>query len=115
MQQIFVLVNQLLQREPATRKRKLCIRTYKVIPLSQRSGVVEWCEGTCPLGEYLIGPSGVPKSGAHARYRPVDWTSLKCRKKMVVNACNYIIYITHNVIYYTYFTYIYTLIRLIPV
>ena len=30
MQQIFVLVNQLLKREPSTKKRRLCVRTYKV-------------------------------------------------------------------------------------
>ena len=84
MQQIFVLVNQLLQSDPSTSKRRLCVRTYKVVPLSQRSGVVEWCEGTCPLGEYLVGT--VPKyiNGAHNRYRPFDWSTLDCRKKMMV-------------------------------
>ena len=30
MQQVFVLVNQLLAKEPATTKRKLSIRTYRV-------------------------------------------------------------------------------------
>ena len=30
MQQVFILVNRLLVREPVTRKRKLSIRTYKV-------------------------------------------------------------------------------------
>ena len=63
-------------------KRRLCVRTYKVIPLSQRSGIVEWCEGTLPLGEYLIGSPQNPYTGAHARYRPADWTSLDCRKKL---------------------------------
>ncbi len=91
MQQIFVLVNQLLQSDPSTSKRKLCVRTYKVVPLSQRSGVVEWCEETCPLGEYLVGM--VPKytNGAHNRYRPFDWPTVECRKKMMVYTyCKYI-------------------------
>ena len=56
----------------------------KVIPLSQRSGIVEWCEDTLPLGEYLIGRPGT-KTGAHSRYYPGDWTSLDCRKKVKVN------------------------------
>ena len=86
MQQIFVLVNHLLNHDPVTRKRKLGIRTYKVIPLSQRSGVVEWCEGTCPLGEYLVGNVKQPQFGAHVRYRPVDWTALKCRRRMMVSS-----------------------------
>ncbi len=84
MQQIFVLVNHLLKHEPDTRKRKLRIRTYKVIPLSQRSGVVEWCEGTRPLGEYLVGNAKQPQFGAHSRYRPRDWTAMDCRKRMMV-------------------------------
>ena len=60
----------------------LCVS--KVIPLSQRSGIVEWCEDTVPLGEYLIGRPGT-KAGAHSRYYPGDWTSLDCRKKVKVN------------------------------
>ena len=55
----------------------------QVIPLSQRSGIVEWCEDTVPLGEYLIGRPGT-KTGAHPRYYPGDWTSLECRKKIQV-------------------------------
>lgn len=55
----------------------------QVIPLSQRSGIVEWCEDTVPLGEYLIGRPGT-KTGAHPRYYPGDWTSLDCRKKIQV-------------------------------
>ncbi|KAF6776622.1 hypothetical protein AHF37_03878 [Paragonimus kellicotti] len=42
--------------------------TYKVIPMAQRSGVIEWCEGTIPLGEWLA----ADRSGAHQRYRPKD-------------------------------------------
>ncbi|TGZ73154.1 hypothetical protein CRM22_001684 [Opisthorchis felineus] len=46
----------------------LRVRTYKVIPMAQRSGVIEWCEGTVPLGEWLA----ADRSGAHQRYRPND-------------------------------------------
>ena len=60
----------------------LCLS--KVIPLSQHSGIVEWCEDTVPLGEYLIGRPGT-KTGAHSRYYPGDWTSLDCRKRVKVN------------------------------
>lgn len=81
MEQVFGMVNQLLMKNSETRKRKLKMRTYKVIPLSQRSGIVEWCEDTVPLGEYLIGRPG-SKTGAHSRYYPGDWTSLDCRKQV---------------------------------
>ncbi|CAH3032263.1 unnamed protein product [Porites lobata] len=83
MEQVFGMVNQLLIKNSETRKRKLKMRTYKVIPLSQRSGIVEWCEDTMPLGEYLVGRPGT-KTGAHSRYCPGDWTSFDCRKRVKV-------------------------------
>uniref|UniRef100_A0A3B1JQ60 non-specific serine/threonine protein kinase n=1 Tax=Astyanax mexicanus TaxID=7994 RepID=A0A3B1JQ60_ASTMX len=79
MQQVFHMCSTLLQRNAETRKRKLNIRRYKVVPFSQRSGVLEWCSGTVPIGEFLVDP----QKGAHKRFRPQDWTSLACRKKMM--------------------------------
>lgn len=51
-----------------------------MIPLSQRSGLLEWCEGTQPLGEYLVGKD----KGAHQRYYPQDWSAMECRRKLLV-------------------------------
>uniref|UniRef100_A0A3B4ARZ4 non-specific serine/threonine protein kinase n=1 Tax=Periophthalmus magnuspinnatus TaxID=409849 RepID=A0A3B4ARZ4_9GOBI len=79
MQQVFSMCSMLLQRNTDTRKRKLNIRRYKVVPFSQRSGVLEWCSGTVPIGDFLADPN----KGAHKRFRPQDWTSLACRKKMI--------------------------------
>ncbi|XP_059177895.1 serine-protein kinase ATM-like [Physella acuta] len=80
MQQVFSLVNQLLAGAPETRQRQLNIRTYKVIPLSQKCGLLQWCEGTQPLGEYLIGTTRSP--GAHTMYRPKDWLPRDCRNHL---------------------------------
>uniref|UniRef100_A0A8C9SLP0 non-specific serine/threonine protein kinase n=1 Tax=Scleropages formosus TaxID=113540 RepID=A0A8C9SLP0_SCLFO len=79
MQQVFQMCSMLLQRNAETRKRKLNIRQYKVVPFSQRSGVLEWCSGTVPIGEFLVNPH----KGAHHRFRPNDWSNLDCRKKMM--------------------------------
>ncbi|XP_077197706.1 serine-protein kinase ATM isoform X2 [Paroedura picta] len=79
MQQVFQMCNTLLQQNTETRKRKLTIRRYKVVPLSQRSGVLEWCTGTIPLGEFLINTD----SSAHKRYRPNDYTNLSCQRTMM--------------------------------
>ncbi|XP_069615249.1 serine-protein kinase ATM [Ranitomeya imitator] len=79
MQQVFQMCNTLLQRDSETRKRKLSIRRYKVVPLSQRSGVLEWCSGTVPIGEYLVNAD----DGAHKRYRPGDYSSLQCQRKLM--------------------------------
>ncbi|XP_054829190.1 serine-protein kinase ATM [Eublepharis macularius] len=79
MQQVFQMCNALLQQNTETRKRKLTIRRYKVVPLSQRSGVLEWCTGTIPLGEFLINTD----NSAHKRYRPKDYSSLYCQRIML--------------------------------
>uniref|UniRef100_A0A2K6FTV4 non-specific serine/threonine protein kinase n=1 Tax=Propithecus coquereli TaxID=379532 RepID=A0A2K6FTV4_PROCO len=79
MQQVFQMCNMLLQRNTETRKRKLTICTYKVVPLSQRSGVLEWCTGTVPIGEFLVNN----EDGAHKRYRPKDFSAYQCQKKMM--------------------------------
>uniref|UniRef100_A0AAQ5ZG16 non-specific serine/threonine protein kinase n=1 Tax=Amphiprion ocellaris TaxID=80972 RepID=A0AAQ5ZG16_AMPOC len=79
MQQVFSMCSMLLQRNTDTRKRKLNIRRYKVVPFSQRSGVLEWCSGTVPIGEFLVDPN----KGAHKRFRPQDWTNLACRRRMM--------------------------------
>ncbi|KYO44923.1 serine-protein kinase ATM isoform X2 [Alligator mississippiensis] len=79
MQQVFQMCNMLLQQNTETRKRKLTIRRYKVVPLSQRSGVLEWCSGTTPIGEFLVNP----QEGAHSRYRPKDYSSFQAHKAMM--------------------------------
>lgn len=55
----------------------------QVVPFSQRSGVLEWCSGTVPIGAFLVDPN----KGAHKRFCPQDWTNLACRKKMMVLFC----------------------------
>ena len=61
------------------------VHFFQAVPLSQCSGIVEWCEGTMPIGQYLIGTNENPYEGAHSRYRPKDWTSKDCRKKFAVS------------------------------
>eukprot|EP00298_Acanthocystis_sp_HF-20_P011074 c19218_g1_i2.p1 GENE.c19218_g1_i2~~c19218_g1_i2.p1 ORF type:complete len:773 (+),score=256.67 c19218_g1_i2:38-2356(+) len=85
MEQVFVVLNKLLQKNPETRSRNLNVRTYKVIPLSPKSGVVEWVTNTIPLSEYLIG--GSKAGGAHVRYRPNDM-SFKDARQIMTDASN---------------------------
>ncbi|XP_013106382.2 serine/threonine-protein kinase ATM [Stomoxys calcitrans] len=77
MQQVFCMINNLLKQEPEAVQRKLLIRTYKVVPLSTRSGILEWCQNTVPLGVYLM--------GAHQKYRPNDFPVSRCRKMAMDN------------------------------
>lgn len=79
MQQVFSAANRMLALAPTTARRRLRMRTYRVIPLSQRTGVLEWVTNAVPMGDYLIGPDG---QGAHARYRPTDWPNAECRQRL---------------------------------
>ncbi|XP_031372225.1 serine/threonine-protein kinase ATM isoform X2 [Punica granatum] len=80
MEQFFGLVNTFLQNHQDTRRRRLGVRTYKVVPFTPSAGVLEWVNGTVPLGDYLIGSNR--NGGAHARYGKGDWTFPKCREHM---------------------------------
>ena len=80
MEQVFGLLNDLLKLNEETRKRKLSVRTYKVVPLSQRSGILEWCQNTQPIALFLEGHD--KKSGAHKRYHPKELDSRSCRSEM---------------------------------
>lgn len=77
MQQFFWLVNAFLAENPRTQRRSLFIRTYKVVPFSPSSGLLEWVENTLPMADYLLGPSRT--GGAHMRYkRRGDFTWTQC-------------------------------------
>ncbi|SCV70512.1 BQ2448_1906 [Microbotryum intermedium] len=46
MEQVFALCNNILRRDEATRRRKLLIRTYKVVPLQNATGLIEFVANT---------------------------------------------------------------------
>ncbi|XP_053981121.1 serine-protein kinase ATM isoform X1 [Hylaeus volcanicus] len=80
MQQVFNVMNILLKAYKETKRRKLMIRTYKVVPLTQRSGILEWCENTIPIALLLTGSKNIP--GLHEKYYPEDYSATDCRQKL---------------------------------
>ena len=74
MEQVFDQVSRLLKNHTATRLRNLGIRTYKVLPLSTRSGLMEFVQDTTPLHGWLM--------PAHERYYPHDYKPDRCRKEI---------------------------------
>ncbi|KAL4085673.1 hypothetical protein PRIC1_015009 [Phytophthora ramorum] len=79
IEQVFDTMNQFLMEEKATRKRKLRLRTYRVIPLSPIAGVLEWVENTIPWGSYLVSRMS-KRLSAHERYHPQEWKHAECRQ-----------------------------------
>lgn len=49
IEQLFDAMNVCLQRDPKCAKRMFNIRTYQVVPMTTRVGVLEWVSGTIPL------------------------------------------------------------------
>ncbi|KAK1835112.1 hypothetical protein QBC39DRAFT_170782 [Podospora conica] len=74
MEQVFAAVSELLKLHRTTRQRNLGIRTYKVLPLTSSSGLIEFVSDTIPLHEYLM--------PAHERYYPKDYKGSQCRKEI---------------------------------
>lgn len=74
MEQVFAAVSSLLKQHRTTRQRNLGIRTYKVMPLTARSGLMEFVADTEPLHEWLM--------PAHERYNPKDTKPSQCRKQI---------------------------------
>mmetsp|Transcript_36512 Transcript_36512/g.59168 ORF Transcript_36512/g.59168 Transcript_36512/m.59168 type:complete len:741 (+) Transcript_36512:200-2422(+) len=68
MEQVFRLVNDLLYENVHTRRRRLRMRTYNVVPFTPCVGLVEWVENTTSIGDYLT----KPQTGAHIRYARPD-------------------------------------------
>ncbi|KAK9465609.1 hypothetical protein V1512DRAFT_248886 [Lipomyces arxii] len=74
MEQVFGQVNRLLVGNEATKLRQLNVRTYKVIPLTHTSGIIEFVRHTIALQDAL--------QPLHVRYHPADWTGAQCREKI---------------------------------
>lgn len=72
MEQVFAQVSNLLRSQRATRQRALGIRTYKVLPLTSTSGIIEFVSNTIPLHDYLM--------PAHQRHFAHDLKPNVCRK-----------------------------------
>ncbi|KAH7631640.1 hypothetical protein B0T09DRAFT_106375 [Sordaria sp. MPI-SDFR-AT-0083] len=75
MEQVFAAVSELLKHHRTTRQRNLGIRTYKVLPLTSSSGLIEFVSNTIPLHEYLM--------PAHETYYPKDLKGNHCRKEIM--------------------------------
>ena len=62
--------------------RGLRVRTFKAVPLTPATGVLQWVEHTVTLHGYLVGPDG--GGGAHARHAPPGaWSFRECQRRMM--------------------------------
>lgn len=78
MEQVFENINYTLLRDSETSRRNLIIRTYKVIPLTPQTGILQWVENTLPFGAILCDRV----NGLHTRYQKSvsDYSHKECRE-----------------------------------
>lgn len=77
MEQLFTILNSLLEKDADAAKRNLLVRTYRIIPLSPFSGIMQFVSNTMQFKDVLVEkgkPSGSqgPRKSLHERYRPKD-------------------------------------------
>uniref|UniRef100_A0A8B9RNH4 DNA-dependent protein kinase catalytic subunit n=1 Tax=Astyanax mexicanus TaxID=7994 RepID=A0A8B9RNH4_ASTMX len=53
IEQLFGVMNIILSQDAACSQRSLMLRTYQVIPMTSRIGLIEWMENTCTLKDFL--------------------------------------------------------------
>ncbi|CAD5112585.1 DgyrCDS1798 [Dimorphilus gyrociliatus] len=56
--QIFRLMNEIMREDCQCSQRDLQLRTYNVIPLTTRVGLIEWMENTIPVKDFLVSALG---------------------------------------------------------
>jgi ataxia telangiectasia mutated family protein len=83
IQQVFQNVNALFRfQDPSSdgamnQQMDLKLHTYTCIPLTPKTGVIEWVANTTSFGDFLY-RSG-RKLGAHEKYYPGEWDVSLCR------------------------------------
>ncbi|WKX91246.1 hypothetical protein Q1695_009798 [Nippostrongylus brasiliensis] len=73
VEQLFSVVNGILNQNES----QAFLRTYKVVPLDAKSGIIEFCQGTTSLKELLCGMNLI--SGLHVKMEPKNKTPLQMR------------------------------------
>lgn len=77
MEQLFTILNGLLERDDEASRRSLLVRTYRIIPLSPFSGIMQFVSNTTQFKDLLVegdktSSSRVARKSLHERYRPTD-------------------------------------------
>ncbi|XP_011304533.1 serine/threonine-protein kinase atr-like [Fopius arisanus] len=81
------IVNKHLQKDPESRQRRLYIRTYSVVPLHEKCGIIEWVQNLLPFRQALLGiyrERNLGMSGDQLRKHiaPPQRTSLEDKRKV---------------------------------
>ncbi|XP_075684227.1 DNA-dependent protein kinase catalytic subunit [Rhinoderma darwinii] len=54
IEQLFDIMNIVLSQDAACKQRYMQLKTYQVIPMTTRIGMIEWLENTCTLKDFIL-------------------------------------------------------------
>ncbi|KAI5301328.1 Serine/threonine-protein kinase tel1 [Ascosphaera atra] len=95
MEQVFEQVSGLLREHRDTRQRQLAIRTYKVVPITANTGVIEFVQNTIPLNDYLL-PAHVSHFPRDMSYRNARELITKVQSKSLRERVKTYMHVTNN-------------------
>ncbi|XP_040210104.1 DNA-dependent protein kinase catalytic subunit [Rana temporaria] len=71
IEQLFDVMNIILSQDAACSQRYMQIKTYQVVPMTPRIGIIEWLENTCTLKDFILGAmTEKEKENFHGKYSP---------------------------------------------
>uniref|UniRef100_A0A3Q4MQ59 DNA-dependent protein kinase catalytic subunit n=1 Tax=Neolamprologus brichardi TaxID=32507 RepID=A0A3Q4MQ59_NEOBR len=85
IEQLFAVMNILLSHDTSCLHRGLQLRTYQVIPINTRIGLIEWMENTCTLKEFVLNTmteEEQQRAGRYSIFIPPNAVALCLVKKM---------------------------------
>ncbi|KAM4865347.1 DNA-dependent protein kinase catalytic subunit [Thomomys bottae] len=87
IEQLFHVMNVILSQDAACSQRNMQLKTYRVVPMTSRLGVIEWMENTLTLKELLLNNMTQEEKAAYMSgpkapvYEYKDWLSKMSGKR----------------------------------
>uniref|UniRef100_A0A3B4GTT0 DNA-dependent protein kinase catalytic subunit n=1 Tax=Pundamilia nyererei TaxID=303518 RepID=A0A3B4GTT0_9CICH len=83
IEQLFAVMNILLSQDTSCLHRGLQLRTYQVIPINTRIGLIEWMENTCTLKEFVL--NTMTEEEQQRTYTCISFFARKAKRADAVN------------------------------
>uniref|UniRef100_A0A672TW27 DNA-dependent protein kinase catalytic subunit n=1 Tax=Strigops habroptila TaxID=2489341 RepID=A0A672TW27_STRHB len=83
IEQLFDVMNIILSQDATCRQRNMQLKTYQVIPMTTRLGLIKWLENTCTLKEFLKNTNVIPSLICRNANRTETVKSFRSRESSV--------------------------------
>ncbi|XP_073924597.1 DNA-dependent protein kinase catalytic subunit isoform X2 [Castor canadensis] len=81
IEQLFEVMNVILSHDAACGQRNMQLRTYRVVPMTSRLGLIEWIENTLTLKDLLLNNMSQEEKAAYTRGANRTETVMAFRKR----------------------------------